>query len=445
MQATAKVLQFNQLQEQQQKQINIQKIQQEFQEKNLVLQEHYTEINAFDFLVKNFLKNDIIIAFKEDSGIIKITNEDELLQCMDLNNVYMFYHKFFKGYVKRKLLRSTKFLVVDLDNVSTNDLRFLVTYPIARMKIKPTYILNSGTGLHLIFELKQEIQLYKRTVNIIAKLNYLNQYRFKKHKAQYKVDILPLIHAFRIPGSLSKYGQKTRMFQVSGTVSILELAEYLGLKKQDIQLLQDQESYQLKKITKTKTKTKTKKQQKQNNIIQIGRGYIQQEGRTFYEYMLNRTTEIQVGNRYLFMFCISVVAWKYRISYNQLKEDLKNVMNYFNSRDCIKIKEEEINKALRGYSHKFIYMTWERIAMYCGFHPSYNKRNGRTQKEHLKFAREIRKIRQEYKKKDIEKRIQYYLSKNFTVSHIAERLGMSRQNLYATYGNIIKQYKKNSK
>jgi len=63
-----------------------------------------------------------------------------------------------------------------------------------------------------------------------------------------------------------------------------------------------------------------------------------------------------------------------------------------------------------------------------------NKRNGRKREDHLCYLQKIRQIQKEEK----EEHIKRLLARGYTKSEIAKMLGITRQNLYKTYGHLFK-------
>lgn len=103
-----------------------------------------------------------------------------------------------------------------------------------------------------------------------------------------------------------------------------------------------------------------------------------------------------------------------------------------------KVRENEIEKALTGYSQKFVKVNSYTLEEYLGFtfHRK-TKRNGLKQGEHLLIARAVKAARQKATKEIQMKR---YLQNNpgASLKKIEEDLGWSRRTI-VKYRNLVKQ------
>ncbi len=98
-------------------------------------------------------------------------------------------------------------------------------------------------------------------------------------------------------------------------------------------------------------------------------------------------------------------------------------------------KEEALKAFHSGYTPKAVRVRWKVLCEeFLNWEYRPNKRNGRTREEHLKYLQKIRRVQKEEK----EEHIRRLLSMGYTKSEIAEMLGMSRRNLYKTYGHLFR-------
>ena len=149
--------------------------------------------------------------------------------------------------------------------------------------------------------------------------------------------------------------------------------------------------------------------------------------------------ETPVGNRYLSLFALAVVAYKCRIPEDRLREDIETLFDAFNEISPFdRMHINEIEKALTGYNKKATLTPKEQLEEWFGFEFRKNKRNGRKQKEHLEMARDIKSARTT---RLTAKKVRDLIGQGLNKSQIAKALGMSRVNLYKTYGEILREAK----
>jgi hypothetical protein len=387
----------------------------EFIKKNKILANSYTQIQPFYFLEKYFKK---IYVLKENFGRIEYINTDDLGKHFLYNDIYIYYNNY-KNYPKDKLLIDINFLIVDIDYISSEDLKHFIKYTLQKIRCKPNYILNSGSGLHLIYKieninLQQNYTKYYNYKQFINNVNLALQQRFVHKKLNYKVDIHSITQPYRLPGSTTKFGQQSVLFQVSDTAyNINTLAKWLCVA--------------LPTPIKNNIKNENKIKKANNNILHIPRGKKQ-----FYYWLLSKKADVVVGKRYMYMFSLAIAAYKAKVNINILKNDLNNVVAYFNKNSNNKIKDNEIDKALKGYCNKATLVKWETMSKWTGIQ-SEVKRNFRSREEHLYLLRKLQEGRKELNEIKIKKLI----AEGYNKTEIAKKLKISRRNLYKTYKHLF--------
>lgn len=375
---------------------------QQFINKNVVLTQHFTQIMPLLFLEKIFNNNKYINGVIAGTGFEQVFFDD-IVYYYQRNDFYIYYNSYLNDFVSSKTLKAVYFFVVDIDYINKEELITLIAKTIKRMKFKPNYIVNSGSGIHCLYQIYPE-QAYKHKLNQLNAVNTAIQQRFSNSKAKYKVDVHGLTQAYRLPGSQTKLWQSSTIWQVHKNIyTAKELAVWLGIK------------WNTKiKLKNSKNNTNTRK----NNIATMPNAY---NGNKFYLWLLGNKHKINVGHRYMYLFGLCIAAYKCKVSKNILMFDLEQTLKYFNRRDNVKIKSDEINKALNGYSNKFVHVRWE--TMQSWFHTINNtvKRNYRDRKTHLRICNYIKKAEKESR---ASKAIKLY-SKGYTQKHIANILGVT--------------------
>jgi len=396
----------------------------EFTEKNKILEQYYEITSPVEFLQSVFRSLDqehCIVFGKQEKikGTIEKIILEDVQNYLGCNNVYIPYCTFFNNYPKNKLAKTLYAFCIDIDYIKPKWLDGLIKYKINMHKIKPTFIFNSGQGVHLIYVLSEPIELYnhvKEKCNKILKNlreKFIIKGQNKNTKKIYKVDSLRLSQAYRIPGSLTKLNQVSMVFKVGNKINIEELADWCKIK------------FNNKKI-----KMKTKERKERENI-----DYLPNAKKHFYGHCLMRCyQEVEEGHRYLSMFALAVVAWKCRIPKKELEQDLWGLVEMWNDPDnpyqsfTHPVKPQEVEKALQGYNKKATLCPKEKLEEWFGFKFNPTKRNYRTRQDHLEIARAVRNAKISTSNKI---KVEAYLKANpgISISEISRITGMSRNTI----------------
>lgn len=315
-----------------------------------------------------------VVVLDEDATkhVVKMTIEEALMQSGARNDLLLGGSTFFKQYISKATTRDVHALIVDMDNVYSGTLLQIIqagwadvnghSWPI------PTYIVNSGTGLHLYFVFSAPLPHYKRFEKGIDTL-------YRTLAAQQTQGWPYLVRQvqwygqdFRIAGGCGKNGWENTVFRVGTKWDPSELARTLGLN-----IVFDMD---VKPIRHAKNRKFTYK----------GQGWHCHEG--FYHYALNGVkNQTMEGNRYTSMCALAVIAWKCGISYDILKQDLYSLLPLFNERGNNEVKPREVVSALKMYNDKAMLTPRARLEDWQGWKYEGQKRNYRKQEIHLFLAR----------------------------------------------------------
>lgn len=93
------------------------------------------------------------------------------------------------------------------------------------------------------------------------------------------------------------------------------------------------------------------------------------------------------------LMCLAIYAYKCGVSKQQLRQDMKEA---FDDLQMVKhenaLTEEDIRSALEAYDKEYYNFTISDIEALTDVRIERNKRNGRSQKEHLKRARAVQEV-----------------------------------------------------
>lgn len=171
-----------------------------------------------------------------------IFDELDNLDCFkDAEAAYFVPATYFGGRRLNTNARRIQAMTFDIDGVTPKHLRNII-YQIEQNLIpKPTYITNSGNGLHLYYVLKypvsasglnlQELTIIKRALTDIL----WNPYTSNDPETEYQ----SITQGFRLPTSATKFGKgfNAKVYRVGEVVTLHELMSYLKYQAETIKIL----------------------------------------------------------------------------------------------------------------------------------------------------------------------------------------------------------------
>lgn len=399
----------------------------EFNEKSVILEKYGELTSPAEYYADLYGSDgDEIMPYtvsNETPAIRRAQNIDEVLQiAMFRNDIYTYSCSFFGGWPKERLVNNVYAFVIDLDGVSPADLRVLLKREIT--KFPPSYIVNSGQGVHIVYMFTVPVAGYTKRKKVLKQAIKALAGLFKVKTYSYKVDpTATLVHPYRVVGSRTKLGQTAKAYKVGEKREVVEMLKLLNI-----------DTYLFEKHEKKQT-TQRKARSYNNEVAVLPTGRVR-----FYDSTYERVRhEVDEGHRYLSLFALAIIAYKCRIPRAQIEEDIGDLVDLFNQKEHVKrVRENEIEKAMMGYSQKFVKVNSYTLEEYLGFtfHRS-TKRNGLKQREHLLIARAVKDARQKATKEIQMKR---YLQEKpeASLKQIEEDLGWSRRTI-VKYRKLVKQ------
>lgn len=281
-------------------------------------------------------------------------------------------------------------IAIDLDSIvfdgdNPSGLASLISQ-IDRAKIlpKPTYIVaSSPANLHLYYLLEEPIKAFASVKESVARYKEFltkkswNMYVTKDYD---KPQIEPIGQAMRSVGSICKNAEngRVRAFIAGDKVSIDYLNSFVGID--------DKDKYSIVTATPKRTKNKS------NNSRKL---WIAKNG--LYEWWIRKMREgASVGHRYYCCLCAAAFAKKSGVSYEQLKEDILELVPFLddlkeNAQDTFTVSDALA--AIKNYKDpKFHTMRRDTLERLSAIAMPPNKRNGRPQAIHLQGARFLQSL-----------------------------------------------------
>lgn len=366
-------------------------IQEQYEEKNMFLSEYGEEVSSYTLYEDIFgdTTQTIPVVFIDDDNkhIVPMSIDEAMEQSEGRNDVLMGGCTYFNNWISKKSAKDIYTFIIDMDNVYSgtllnalrNDWKTANNEPLPM----PTYIVNSGTGLHLYFVLTEPIPNYRATTENLDKLYRALAIQQTTKRVYLHKQVQWFGQDFRMAGGLNKYEWENTVFRVGEKWDIDELGKAVGLK--DVHFVR----YGEKRTKKPTAKKPTAKKPRQDR-----EGW--RSNRAFYDCALrNCRTKTKEGNRYTSMCALAVIAWKCNVPQEELEKDLLSLLPDYNKGATRQIKEKEIYSAMKMYNSKAMLTQRESLENWQGWEYKPLKRNGRKQAVHLRLARANKAILKE--------------------------------------------------
>jgi len=314
----------------------------------------------------------------------------------------------------------------------------------------PTFIVSSGTGLHLYYVFEKPIPLF----NNIAR--QLQVYKHEMTELMWNEGIVNInshldiqqegiYQGFRLPGTITKLGDRAKAFITGEKVTMEYMNEFVRDKfkvtdytyKSNLTLAQAKEKYPEWYERRIVKGNDTKKSWSlSRNVYDWWKREILTKGK--------------VGHRYYCLMTLVIYAKKCSsydpkfnpnpVTYEELESDAFEIMEHFETltdSDENHFTEQDVMDALESFHDRFITYPREAIEYRTGITLPKNKRNKRKQEIHLKIARSTRDILHENWRDGNGRPSKEQLVKDYIKDHptdtptqIARALGISRPTVY---------------
>lgn len=361
-------------------------IQEQYEEKNMVLSQYGEEVSPFTLYEDIFgdTEQTIPVVFIDEGEeqttkhIVPMNIAEAIEQCEGRNDMLMGGCTYFNNWISKKSAKDIYSFIIDMDNVYSgtllNALRQDWKTANGEVLPMPTYIVNSGTGLHLYFVLVEPIPNYKATTENLDKLYRALAIQQTTKRVYLKKQVQWFGQDFRMAGGLNKYNWKNTVFRVGDKWDIDELGKAVGLK--DVHFVRYGEKRTKKPMAEKKPRVRHQ-------------GWW--SNRAFYDYVVRECkAKTKEGNRYTSMCALSVIAWKCNVPQAELEKDLLSLLPGYNKGATRKIKEKEIYSAMKMYNPKAMLTQRESLENWQGWEYKPIKRNGRKQADHIKLMNFVR-------------------------------------------------------
>ena len=401
---------------------------QEFEEKQDYLRNHLEEVTPFEYYRDMFPEGSFELATRNDqerkpNGLASVLIDqaqpgrrynriifDDLAMIEELKDTE-FVVVAPVGYSGRRRISKMAYsfygMCFDLDNVGVDQIGDLLYQ--MQNKILPTasYIVNSGTGLHVVYLFDDPIPAFPQYFESLGSLKQelsemiWNQYTSRDKKKQHQ----GIFQGYRMVGSPTKISDDCRVtaYKLGKKVSLNYLNSFVSKENECI--------FNDLKYTSLREAKEVWADWFQRRIVEgrpVGSYLLTEKEkvrrRAWYEAWKKRIRKgAHDGNRY---YCIGILfnyAMKAEIDEEEALDDALDLVPYLNGlteKEKNEFTEDDVYAALKFYDRQYIKMGRKGIKKITNIDIGETKRNHQNQKDHLEEARAIRDIRMKRQGKD---------------------------------------------
>lgn len=253
---------------------------------------------------------------------------------------------------------------------------------------KPTYLVSSGTGLHIYYVFEKPIPLFSNIVKQLETLKRRLTWQAWTQGASSlhdKVQYESLFQAFRVVGTITKTGSRCRAFKVGNKVDIDYLNAFVP------------EQYRVTEFTyksELRLEDAKKKYPKwyQERVVQGRPKNTWTCKKDLYDWWIRKLSEgAEQGHRYWCIMTLATYAKKCAVDRETLENDAYGLIPLMNTKGDL-FTEDDVLHALAAYTDSYITYPIHTIVSRTGIPIEKNKRNGRKQAVHLARARAVQNI-----------------------------------------------------
>ena len=387
------------------------------------LSSQFEEINGYDFYNYIFPENEMRGELKEDFSspnavylyqddrdadskrrlrrriMLKDTWEADYMEFVEKNPLTLCSGLVYRGRTnKLEKAQRMNALIFDLDGVGIEEIgqlfnRFGKSSEWMRTIPTPTFLVSSGTGLHIYYVFDRPIDLYPNIKLQLKALKYDLTFRMWEYKAtstEKQIQYQSINQGFRMVGSTnSKYNVDLKAFKVGDKVTLEYLNRYVDDSRNKVDI---NKPFRPSQHTKEEAK-ELYPEWYQRVVVEKNKNAKKwdiksKQGYALYEWWIKQAPKAKGGHRYFFLMCMVIYACKCDVPKSKLKSDMEDVFEYLqNIEHKNPLTREDIESALETYDREYYNFKIEDIEQLTDIRIDRNKRNGRKQSLHLRMAR----------------------------------------------------------
>lgn len=256
---------------------------------------------------------------------------------------------------------------------------------------KPTFLVASGTGVHIYYVFEEPIPLFPNIVTELEKLKRRLTWQAWTQGASVlhdNVQYESLFQGFRVVGTITKKKTKTRAFLYGEKVDIEYLNSFVP------------EEYQATEFTYKSNLTLQQAKKKypdwyEKRIVQRKPKGTWTCNRALYDWWIRQikggATE---GHRYWCVMTLATYAKKCAIPYEELVRDSIDLLPFLNSIGG-EFTLEDTMHALEAYNDSYMTYPIDTIISRTDIKIEKNKRNGRKRKDHIVLMNTMKSLKKQ--------------------------------------------------
>ncbi len=342
----------------------------------------------------------IALEIKEEGKAKRYTITDELSELSEVYNTDFTIMSPLSYFGRRRCGKNARYLyalVFDLDGVGMPQLRDTLYQMNKDILPQATFVVNSGTGLHLYYVLDEPIPMYPHNQKCLKELKYsLTRQIWNRYTSTIKEPQMQgILHGFRVVGSGSKLGREypVTAYRLGGRVTLERLLEFIPDSNGEQQRLEGLMRKSRLSLAEAKEKYPDWYERRIVKKERRGRWTVK---RDLYDWWLHRIgDEIRVGHRFYGIMTLAIYAKKCGIDEDELRQDAFSLLKPYDDmsvEDINRFTKDDVVCALEMFNEDYVTFPRDDIAKLSGLSMPVNKRNWRKQSDHLEIARAIRDI-----------------------------------------------------
>ena len=345
----------------------------------------------------------IALEIKEEGKAKRYTITDEL---SELSEVYdtdftiMSPISYFGRQRRGKNARYLYALVFDLDGVEMPQLRDTLHQMNKDILPQATFVVNSGTGLHLYYVLEEPIPMYPHNQKCLKELKYaLTRQIWNRYTSTIKEPQMQgILQGFRVVGSGSKLGREypVTAYRLGGRVTLEKLLEFIPDSNGEQQYLVGLMRKGRLSLAEAKEKYPDWYERRIVKKERRGRWVVK---RDLYDWWLHRIEdEIRVGHRFYGIMTLAIYAKKCDIDEDELREDAFSLLKPYDDmsiEDINRFTKDDVVCALEMFNEDYVTFPRDDIARLSGLSMPVNKRNWRKRREHLQVMNTMKALKKQ--------------------------------------------------
>lgn len=283
-------------------------------------------------------------------------------------------------------------MAFDLDGVGMPQLRDTIHQMSIGILPKATFVVNSGTGLHLYYVLENPIPMYPKNQNLLKEMKYsLTRQIWNRFTSTIeKPQMQGVLQGFRVVGSCSKLGPAypVTAYRLGDSTNLEQLLEFVPDSNGEQQRLKGLMQKSSLSLAEAKAKYPDWYERRIERGESRGRWTIK---RDLYDWWLHRIgDEIKVGHRYYGIMTLAIYAKKCGIDEDELRQDAFSFLDSYDAMsvdDTNRFTMDDVVCALEMYNENYVTFPRDDIAKLSGMTMPINRRNYLKQNQHLYLAR----------------------------------------------------------